>query len=81
MEQARLPRWERDLVDEAIRRAEARIEEERRRAHTRALQLAREQGYHRLAVAIDRPNQGRSRGGQLSLWPSEPSLFDVDEID
>ncbi|MGH2736044.1 MAG: hypothetical protein ACRDKZ_10720 [Actinomycetota bacterium] len=81
MEQARLPDWESDLVDEAIRRAQARLEDERHRAHRRALQLAREQAYHRLAVAIDRPPSGRSRGGQLSFWPSEPSLFDIQPED
>jgi hypothetical protein len=76
MDQARLPEWEMSLIDEAIETAEARLEAERRRANKRALQLAREQAYHRLAAAIDRPSVGAAGPGQLTLWPTEPTLFD-----
>jgi hypothetical protein len=76
MGQARLPEWEMSLIDEAIETAEVRLEAERRRAGRRAVQLAREQAYHRLAVAIDRPARGSPGPGQLTLWPSEPTLFD-----
>jgi hypothetical protein len=74
MEQAQLPDWEEDLIDAAIRAAEGRLEAERRAARKRAVQLAREQGYHRLAVAIDRPEKQNSR--QLSLFGDDPTLFD-----
>ena len=75
-----LPDWEFELVEEAIAAAEARLraeEERRERADGRALQLAREQAYHRLAVAIDRPARRRrgATGGQLSFFPAEPTLF------
>jgi hypothetical protein len=74
--QAMLPEWESDLIEEAIREAERRLQDERRRAKRRAVQLAREQGYHRLAVAIARPAAGGVSAGQLSLWPEDPTLFD-----
>jgi hypothetical protein len=74
--QAMLPEWESDLIEEAIRDAEQRLQDERRRSERRAVQLAREQGYHRLAVAIDRPASGKVAPGQLSLWPQDPTLFD-----
>jgi hypothetical protein len=76
MDQARLPEWEKSLVDEMIETAEERLAAERRRAGTRAIQLAREQAYHRLAVAIDRPARATAGPGQLTLWPGEPTLFD-----
>jgi hypothetical protein len=76
MPQERLPEWEPDLVDEAIRGAEERHEAEKARAQRRAVQLAREQGYHRLAVAIDRPDQERTVTGQLSLFDDDHTLFD-----
>ena len=76
MPQERLPEWEPDLVDEAIRAAEERLEGERARATRRAVQLAREQAYHRLAVAIDRPDQERTVTGQLSLFDDDRTLFD-----
>lgn len=79
MEQARLPEWESQLIDEAIATAERRHEEERRRAKKRAVQLAREQGYHRLAVEIDRPTRSNAGPGQLSFFPADPTLFDVKE--
>jgi hypothetical protein len=69
---------EEDLIDEVIREAERRHEEERQRARRRAVQLAREQAYHRLAMAIDRPRR-RVSPGQLTLFPTgEPTLFDED---
>jgi hypothetical protein len=74
MEQPKLPDWESDLVADAIRAAERRLEEERARARGRALQLAREQAYHRLAVAIDRPHRPVGPD-QLSFFP-ETTLFD-----
>jgi hypothetical protein len=74
--QAMLPEWESDLIDEAIRDAERRLQDERRRSERRAVQLAREQGYHRLAVAIGRPPTTKVGEGQLTLWPQDPTLFD-----
>lgn len=76
MEQAKLPEWEEDLIDAAIRAAEDRIEAERKAARRRAVQLAREQGYHRLAVAIDRPEPSAANSRQLSLFGDDPTLFD-----
>ena len=75
MEQARVPTWEKEMIEEAIRSAEERHHAEQERAHRRALQLAREQGYHRLAVAIDRPRPPRVSPNQLSLFPADPTLF------
>jgi hypothetical protein len=75
--QAELPEWEQGLIDEAIRAAEEELDEAAERSRKRALQLAREQAYHRLALAIDRPRSKRRGGpGQLSLWPEEPTLFE-----
>jgi hypothetical protein len=79
MEQGQLPELETSLVDEVIRNAERRLEEEAIVARKRAVQLAREQGYHRLAVEIDRPIRHLVSPNQLSLWPGDPTLFD-DEI-
>ena len=76
MEQERLPEWEGRLVDEMIKTARRRLAEEEAGARKRALQLAREQAYHRLAVAIDRPNKPTHGPGQLSLFPTDPTLFD-----
>ncbi len=70
------PLWESELVDEAVRAAEKRYEAERERASRRALQLAREQGYHRLAVALDRPQKSAQIPGQLCLFVREGTLFD-----
>jgi hypothetical protein len=75
MEQEHLPEWDSGLVDEALLEAEERLAEERSRARKRALQLAREQAYHRLAVAIDRPRRPAA-AGQLSLFGEDPTLFD-----
>ncbi len=77
MENAKLPPWEPDLVDEMIREAESRREGEKARAKRRALQLAREQAYQRLALEIDLPPRGQPGANQLSLFPTEPTLFDA----
>jgi hypothetical protein len=76
MEQAALPEWESDLIDEAIEEAERRLEQEKERARRRAVQLAREQAYHRLAVAIDRPATPSRLHGQLTLFDDDLTLFD-----
>ena len=76
MAQDEVPEWEPRLIDEAIKDAETRLEAEQDRARKRALQLAREQGYHRLAVAIDRAPSSKAGAGQLSLFPLERTLFD-----
>ena len=78
MEQASLPNWESQLIDDAIRDAEARREAEKAKAKKRALQLAREQAYHRLAMEIDRPAHEKVSPGQLSFFPKDPTLFDED---
>lgn len=86
MEQGELPDPERSasseqsdrgkgLIEDALERAARRLAEERGRARARAVQLAREQAYHRLAVAIDRPKPAPS-ARQLSLFPEDPTLFD-----
>jgi TRAP-type C4-dicarboxylate transport system substrate-binding protein len=77
--QERLPDWEQDLIEEAITVAQRRLTDERERARRRAVQLAREQGYHRLAVAIDRPKRASRIPGQLTLFPTDRTLFDDDE--
>ncbi|CAN5704313.1 hypothetical protein BH18ACT15_BH18ACT15_10470 [soil metagenome] len=74
MEDLGMPRWEAGLVDDAISSAQRRRACEADAAERRARQLAREQGYHRLAHAIDRPRAPLP--GQLSLLPTEPTLFD-----
>jgi hypothetical protein len=76
--QSQLPEWESQLIDEAIATAERRLERERAQARKRAVQLAREQGYHRLAVAIDKPARDAVSGDQLTLFGAVPTLFDVD---
>jgi hypothetical protein len=77
MDQAALPQWESEMIDEAILDAEARRANEKERARKRAVQLAREQAYHRLALEIDRPKQDKVTPGQLSFFPT-PTLFDQD---
>jgi uncharacterized protein (DUF1778 family) len=67
--------WESSLLDEAIETAERRLEAERTSASRRAVQLAREQAYHRLAVALDRPPKPSVSPGQLSLFVVEDRLF------
>jgi hypothetical protein len=76
MERPALPEWERELIEEAIGEAERRLEAEKNRARKRALQLAREQAYHRLAVEIDRPGGTRVSSKQLSFFRNDPTLFD-----
>ena len=75
MSDERIPEWEQGMIEDAIRTAEERLDKETERARRRAVQLAREQAYHRLAVEIDRPVAGVSPD-QLSLWPGDPTLFD-----
>ena len=77
MDQPELPEWEPNVIDDAIAAAETRLDEERHRGRRRALQLARERAYHRLAVAIDRPTRDEPLPGQLTLFPSDPTLFDA----
>ena len=75
--QPQLPEWESVLIDEAISTAEARLRDEKERAKRRSMELNRQQGYHRLAVAIDRPAKPVSQHpGQLSFFPTDPTLFD-----
>lgn len=78
MEQAALPHWESEMIEEAIRAAEDRRTSEKDRAKKRAIQLAREQAYHRLALEIDRPKENKLTPGQLSFFPN-PTLFDQDD--
>ena len=75
-QEEKLADWQLD-VDEVIHEAERRLADEKSRAKRRALQLAREQGYHRLALEIDRPARDKVSPGQLSFFP-EPTLFDQD---
>ena len=75
VEQPRLPDWESELIDEAISAAEQRRQAEKAAAKKRAVQLAREKAYHRLAVAIDRPDPGTD-ARQLRLFQDDPTLFD-----
>ena len=79
MEQAALPQWESQMIEEAIAEAQARLEQEKEQATKRAVQLAREQGYHRLAVEIDRPAKTKVSPSQLSFFPTDPTLFDGDD--
>jgi hypothetical protein len=76
MDHPPLPEWERELIDEAIGEAERRLAAERARARKRAVQLLREQAYHRLAVAIDRPPAAKVSSKQLSFFRNDPTLFD-----
>ncbi|MFN2388060.1 MAG: hypothetical protein ABR575_00425 [Actinomycetota bacterium] len=79
MRDTSLPEWERELTEDALTHAPERPEGEATTARSRALQLAREQAYHRLAVAIDRPSgTDRAPGpGQLRLFPTDLTLFDA----
>ena len=80
MEQAALPQWESELIEDAIRDAEGRRVAEKEQAQKRAVQLAREQAYHRLALEIDRPKDTKTKvtPGQLSFFPT-PTLFDEND--
>ena len=75
MDQTQLPEWDL-MVDDAIREAERKLADEKERAAKRAVQLSREQGYHRLAVEIDRPIKHRVSPSQLSFFPTDPTLFE-----
>jgi hypothetical protein len=79
MEQAALPQWESQMIEEAIAEAERRRAKEKQRAQSRASQLAREQAYHRLALEIDRPTRTKVSPSQLSFFPKDPTLWDEDE--
>ncbi len=76
MEEAGLPEWERSMIEDTILEAEGRARVADDKARSRALQLAREQGYHRLALAIDRPETAGVSPAQLKLWSTDPTLFD-----
>jgi hypothetical protein len=80
VEQAALPQWESELIEDAIREAEERRTAEKDQAKKRAVQLAREQAYHRLALEIDRGGQDKNKvtPGQLSFFPT-PTLFDQED--
>ena len=74
-EAGELPGWEQDLLDDAVT-SRPDAADERGRAQRRALQLAREQAYFRLALEIDRPRRTRVSPSQLSFFPTNPTLFD-----
>ena len=76
--QAQLPDWESALIEDAITAAEERYEQERARARRREIELRRQQGYHRLALEIDRPEKPSrtEHPGQLSFFPTDPTLFE-----
>lgn len=73
-----LPEWEQDLLEDAVTNAPSDSDEERVQARRRALQLAREQAYFRLALEIDRPKRTKVSPSQLSFFPTNPTLFDQD---
>lgn len=81
-EQERLAMWDL-MVSDAIEEAERRYADEQRKARKRAVQLAREQGYHRLALAIDRPDRrprDKAGPGQLCLFPTpQANLFESED--
>jgi hypothetical protein len=64
------------LIEEAVREAEERVAKEE--ARKRTVQIAREQAYLRLAMAIDAPQRRGPGKGQLSFFPQPPTLFDED---
>ena len=75
MEQEAALEWEMDL-DEVIDQAERRLADEKSQAKKRALQLAREQGYHRLALAIDRLNEAPA-GSQQKKTITEGAMEEL----
>lgn len=82
MEQAQLPEWESLLIDEAITTAEQRYRDEQASSKNKEVELRRQQAYHRLAIEIDRPerrNGNAQHPGQLSFFPTDPTLFDSTE--
>ena len=74
-----LPGWEQDLLEDAVTNAPSKPDEEQVQAKRRALQLAREQAYFRLALEIDRPKRTKVSPSQLSFFPKNPTLWDEDE--
>jgi hypothetical protein len=74
-----VPEWEQELLDETIAQSPPSNEEDGARARRRALQLAREQAYFRLALEIDRPRRHDVSPSQLSFFPKDPTLFDDPE--
>jgi hypothetical protein len=73
-----LPGWEHELLEDSVADAPSTPEAEQARARSRALQLAREQAYFRLALEIDRPKRTKVSPSQLSFFPTNPTLFDQD---
>ena len=73
-----LPGWEHELLEESVANAPSTPDDEQDRAKRRALQLAREQAYFRLALEIDRPKRTKVSPSQLSFFPTNPTLFDQD---
>ena len=74
-----VPAWEQDLLDDSVAQSPPTQAEDDERARGRALQLAREQAYFRLALEIDRPRRNKVGPGQLSFFPTDPTLFDEPE--
>lgn len=74
-----VPAWEQELLDESVALSPPTQDEAAERARGRALQLAREQAYFRLALEIDRPRQTKVSPSQLSFFPTDPTLFDEPE--
>ena len=74
-----VPAWEQDLLDESVAQLPPTKDEDDDRARGRALQLAREQAYFRLALEINRPRPAKVGPGQLSFFPTDPTLFDDPE--
>lgn len=74
-----VPDWEQELLDESVARSPSSGDEDAVRARRRALQLAREQAYFRLALEIDRPKHHKVSPSQLSFFPTDPTLFDEPE--
>jgi hypothetical protein len=74
-----VPAWEQDLLDETVAQSPPSKDEDDARARGRALQLAREQAYFRLALEIDRPRTTKVSPSQLSFFPTDPTLFDEPE--
>ena len=73
-EAGELPGWEKDLIEDAVT-SSPDDDRTAQRARRRALQLAREQAYHRLALELDRPTNTKVSPSQLSFFPTDPTLF------
>ncbi|HEY7874145.1 MAG TPA: hypothetical protein VIG64_03375 [Actinomycetota bacterium] len=74
-----VPAWEQEMLDETVAQSPPGKDEDDARARRRALQLAREQAYFRLALEIDRPRRTKVSPSQLSFFPTDPTLFDDPE--